>query len=390
MRNEKFFNVSFSSPALLGGSSPETASLRVPPFRSQLRFFWRIAQASSSKVLDPKLLREKETKLFGGTGSTDRESQESTGSSGPGRSKVDLALFGVDRSAKPWAPTPGFTFERGEKREQAVSYLGYSRVRAVGKRDQAIKYYEDYSKALLPPDVVCNLRLSWYGDPSSPRHLSPKDLDSVFNALELMSSFGAVGNRSRHGYGSFTMSERDGDEALVVPTHEELQIRLSKCASKYCVGWTDAFVNKTAWSEMWPKGFARFDDDKDKKISVWVDSMTHRSIEDAFIRLEDIWKELRSSQGSNRYVLGSSELPDEVKAMYGGQDDGARWPSQLRAKIFRVKGDGGKERFVVVFYMIPYFGEKTFVRLWSDVFGRLKSGRDGKGFIQLPFQKAEL
>ncbi len=344
MREMALYRVSFSTPALLGSAEPTVAELRVPPFRSLLRSFWRVVYAADGEVLDTNAMLSAEQQIFGGVGGRGGGSE----SFRPRRSLVELAITNDKGKPTLYPIENGYEFTPKPRRgsgelAQRLDYLGYPRVTTNNK-------VTSYKQSLLYTDKEFVLRVAWPATDSLRSSLSEQQAEQLFCALELMSLFGTVGNRSRHGYGSFCMFNMDEDEPFY-SSREKLEGELSRVASKYLRSWDRCFGEKM---DMWPRSFASLENNS--KLSVFMSEQSFSTIVDAMKSLSEVWSSARKKMGSDKEVLGSQGKGRDVCAS-------ERWPSQLRAKIFPIEVEDRKRQFVVVLFQLPY-GPQSHKEIW--------------------------
>ena len=172
--HELTYQVSFNTPAFLGNAEQQ-AQWRTPPFKALLRQWWRIVKAPSLGY-DHKRLLDAENELFGSA--LDGEERS--------RSKVQLRLSAWDGGTLT-------TVQKGQdidheesptKKVGANTYLGYGPIGAGKDRN-----------AISPLTSKTELRLRF-------PDVNAKDICS---ALQLAHWFGALGSRSRNGWGAVNL-----------------------------------------------------------------------------------------------------------------------------------------------------------------------------------------
>ena len=164
--------IRFMTPAFLGDAAQQGA-WRVPPFKAQLRYWWRFVYASEHGFhVEIDKMRQAEGDLFG------------TASGGVGQaSKVRLRL---DR----WRMGQMSSLEKPAIEREV--YLGYGPVTNKGlKKSPAIKN-----------DEQATLKI---GFQMGENGLSDKQIEQIQKALSLMHHFGQIGGRSRNGWGSYVL-----------------------------------------------------------------------------------------------------------------------------------------------------------------------------------------
>lgn len=174
MKSAREYKISFAIPAFLGNVE-QKAQWRTPPFKASLRYWWRISMSKELGYSCSKL-REREKCIFG-----------HASDSSPRKSKIDLRL---DR----WAERRKL-FQRGKEFEKvgqgiwADLYLGYG----------PVSFDPGKNRTCLPDRETATLSIRF-----------PSEHEKEINeSLNLMSWFGALGSRSRNGWGSLIV---DGEK----------------------------------------------------------------------------------------------------------------------------------------------------------------------------------
>lgn len=174
------YTVRFLSPAFLGNAS-QAGQWRTPPFKALLRQWWRVAVASSLNF-NTETMRAREAKLFG-----------VAADGGSNKSLLRLRLNRWDEGRlRTWSSGKSSKVSHPEVRSpvDAQLYLGYGPLifnRNSGttlKKNAAIQSNED-----------AVLKLAF---PSS-------EASEIDAALWLADRFGAIGGRSRNGWGSLSL-----------------------------------------------------------------------------------------------------------------------------------------------------------------------------------------
>jgi CRISPR-associated protein Cmr1 len=189
------YDVTFVTPAFLGDAEQD-GQWRTPPFKALLRQWWRVVHAAQHDFWgDLQRMRSEEARLFG----TAADNGVST------RSTVRIRLDKWQRGElTAWpAPDPPVAHpEVGERGRQVGShlYLGYGPLdyskerRATAlKRNAAIQANESSVLSLAFPEE--------YAEP-------------IIDALALANLYGALGSRSRNGWGSCVLRPHEGTEPL--------------------------------------------------------------------------------------------------------------------------------------------------------------------------------
>lgn len=175
----KEVTIRFLTPAFLGDAEQKGA-WRTPPFKAQLRQWWRLVRAAAGR--DWPEIRSEEAILFGNAWPGQKAS----------RSKIRLRL---DR----WRPGVLSQWEQGANRpvmvgQHSVSAALYSGYGAL-EYDRRTKGGSLVSSPAINAGERAELRLAW----------PEENAADLQQALALMHRFGAVGSRSRNGWGAYVL-----------------------------------------------------------------------------------------------------------------------------------------------------------------------------------------
>lgn len=171
------YSVSFNTPAFLGNAEQQ-AQWRTPPFKALIRQWWRVVKAPQVGY-DHRKLHKLENALFGSAGDDDEG----------GRSQVRLRLSGWDAGTLD-AVSKGEQIDHSEsptKKVGANTYLGYGPIGAGADRS-----------AIAANSHAFELRLRF------PSDFEPEIRDTI----HLAHWFGAIGSRSRNGWGAVNLREK--------------------------------------------------------------------------------------------------------------------------------------------------------------------------------------
>ncbi|WP_163139611.1 RAMP superfamily CRISPR-associated protein [Arhodomonas sp. KWT] len=275
--------ITFLTPAFLGDAR-QNAAWRTPPFKAELRRWWRMAIASHGH--DLATVRRLEGELFG----------DAAGNSGK-RSALRLRLNAWKRHTEPdWHLAVDRNQLRMASGLSAAGYLGF------GRAETQRKETDRKTDPAIPAGESATLRMAWpAGD----------DNDALEQALGLMHRFGTVGGRNRNGWGSYEIESPP-------------KIHLDR----YLVDWRDAVNNHD-----WTIGVGR-----DKAGPLVWQTRPQRSWEGAIRVLAEVRKALcgEAKQQGRRpllsYPVTKGNRPDWDKLS-------ARIPNSLRFKV--IKGEKG-------------------------------------------------
>jgi CRISPR-associated protein Cmr1 len=179
--------IALAAPAFLGGAD-QSAEWRTPPLKALLRQCWRIV-AAKQLGYDWQRVREQEGRLFGNAWLTDKEC----------RSQVTLVLDSWAQGAMhAWPSEPKVRHPEVPFPVGAHLYLGYGPLTYDKTTKKAAL---NSSRTALHPSQTATLHLRF---PASERATLDK-------ALHLAHLIGAIGGRSRNGWGSIVL-KRQGQQ----------------------------------------------------------------------------------------------------------------------------------------------------------------------------------
>jgi CRISPR-associated protein Cmr1 len=187
MIGEQRITLQFVTPAFLGDASQQGA-WRTPPFKALLRQWWRVAAAPRLDY-DHRRLREQEGRAFGHAWLKDP-----TGNAWALQSRLRLRLERWAKGGlKNWPNDPRVRHPevgQGGMPVGAHLYLGYG----------PLEHGQGATRLKKPPAVApgeqCVMVLAY---PEVMR-------EDIMDALQLIAWFGALGGRSRNGWGSLTLA----------------------------------------------------------------------------------------------------------------------------------------------------------------------------------------
>lgn len=192
---QREYALRFYTPAFLGNAE-QSGQWRTPPFKAQLRQWWRMAYAAS-KGFRPDVagMREEEGQLFGHAW-LENDRDERGGKVAARKSLVRIRLGEWHPGKlKSWDSLEMGKIDHPEAEKSGNkvgphAYLGYGPLDGRGgtkfseKVNAAIQAGEENTFAIAYPDTHAPL---------------------IEQALVLMNQFGTVGGRSRNGWGSYSL-----------------------------------------------------------------------------------------------------------------------------------------------------------------------------------------
>lgn len=206
--------VGFLTPAFLGDAE-QNGRWRTPPFKAQLRQWWRVAYAADHNYnVNLEQMRREEGLLFGNAW-LDNDFRKSLV-----RLRLEHWRHGSVKAAQ-WQADSAVTHTEVKSKEGklvpvgSALYLGYGPLiydnqrRATGlKANAAIQAAERAELGLAFPTS---------GRDEALKRLVLENAPRIERALWLMDRYGAVGGRSRNGWGSYVLLPGSGTAALQGP-----------------------------------------------------------------------------------------------------------------------------------------------------------------------------
>jgi len=183
------YTLQFCAPAFLGNAE-QSGQWRTPPFKAQLRQWWRVAYAASQGFRpDVARMREEEGRLFGHAWlENDRDEHGEKVAARKSAVRIRLGQWSEGK-LKTWeGGDPTVPHENVPKPVGSQLYMGFGPLVSKGgttlKANAAIQAGEENTFSIAYPAEHAPL---------------------IEQALALMSQFGAVGGRSRNGWGSYSL-----------------------------------------------------------------------------------------------------------------------------------------------------------------------------------------
>jgi len=207
---EHRYTVSFLTPAFLGDAE-QNGRWRTPPFKAQLRQWWRVAYAADKNfVVDVQQMRREEGLLFGNAWLSHREGNREVADHRKSLVQIRLSHWELGKQAS-WEGLEQGTVNHPEVQKTNYkvgpqAYLGFGPLDARGgtklaKANAAIQAGESARIAIAFPRAHEDAALDMLLRANAPR---------IERALHLMHLYGSVGSRSRNGWGSYVMEPIEG------------------------------------------------------------------------------------------------------------------------------------------------------------------------------------
>lgn len=357
---ELTYQVSFNTPAFLGNAEQQ-AQWRTPPFKALLRQWWRVVKAQKVGY-DHKRLLAAENALFG-------SALDGEGSS---RSKVQLRLSAWDGQVQDMV-SKGEQIDHPEsptKKVGANTYLGYGPIGAGADRSALVANGDSLSLSLrLPTEFESEVR----------------------DAMHLAHWFGALGSRSRNGWGAVNVRLKSDGKLVSRKLTADALLKMAVVQS------VDACLSRD-----WPHAVGIR---KDGALAVWLlEGHLQNGFskwEDAMLQLAKIKVAVRTSpffdfggggKGGHdaptpRHLLSYPSGNSHVVTPWGKD---ARMANQIRFKVHK-RPDG---KFTAVIVHLPCavpeplaskvkFGMPDQKAIWAEAH-RLLDAQSVNGLIRLP------
>jgi len=232
------FQVRFNTPAFLGDAA-QSGRWRTPPFKAQLRQWWRVAFAAQRQfAVNMREMRVFEGHLFGHVwpeGDRDGDNNKVCAR----KSLVRMRLSRWDEGQlKSWDKLEAGKVdhpevERARYQVGPHAYLGFGPL--DGRDGTKLLNKEGKANAAIQANEQAELSIA-----------CPSEHATVLDhALQLMELYGTVGGRSRNGWGSYSLRPSDD---VVMPTNTIPTQELTKCLS---VDWPHALGADAQGALIW-------------------------------------------------------------------------------------------------------------------------------------------
>ena len=332
-------HIQFQTPAFLGDAE-QSGRWRTPPFKAQLRQWWRVAYAAQHQYrVNVKAMREVEGHLFGHAWlENDRDAKGEKVAARKGQVRIRLSSWD-EGQLKSW---------------QAANKINHPEVGMVDSN-----LYMGYGPVVLPrgsrePSLKANAAIQAKEQAEFAIAFADEQAALLDHALQLMHHYGTVGGRSRNGWGSYSLTDATSASplALVAPTRP-----WADCLQ---LDWPHALGADSTGPLIWQTA-----PHKD-----WAGLMKTLAQIKIALRTQFFFKQGHTPTPEDRHWLSYPVTNHSVKS-WGGN---ARLPNQLRFKV-RPMPDG---QLVGVIFHMPHkppaeFGSShpTLVRIWGQVHSHL-------------------
>ena len=366
--------IRFVVPAFIGGAD-QSAELRVPPFKSLLRYFWRIAVARRFGY-DWSAMRDAEGCLFGKAG--DKNSTR--------RSRLEVSLDEwKPGTLSQWRARPGAVEHPEVHRKGGIAsdlYLGYGPLRPQGGRPGRNQPLSKLSRQpAIQERTACVLRLRVLGldgreldEVKKAIGLDGRELDEVKKAIRLAHWFGTVGSRSRNGWGSFTV-RIDGEELPNLDAAREEILAIARPFDE-AIGKGTEFAHAIGCDD---RGLLVW---RTRPMGSWEEVVRRLAQLKIGFRTQFSFRGRNHPRPEDRHILAYPVTNHRVNAR--GWGNNGRLANQLR---FKITAEGRQYRGIVVHFpaRLPYEVRRGFdggelcaqeIRVWRQVHRYLDQQRD--------------
>jgi CRISPR-associated protein Cmr1 len=342
--------IQFLTPAFLGDAT-QSGRWRTPPFKAQLRQWWRVAYAAQHQFdMDMTKMRDIEGRLFGHAWLKD-DSFERDGKrveTAARKSEVRLRLnHWSEGQLKSWDRLEvGTVFHpEAEKVRNQVgphAYLGYGPL--DGRGGTKLQDKQGKPNAAIQANEQAQLSIAFPDEHAI----------TLEQALQLMNMYGTVGGRSRNGWGSYSLHRTDGQ---TMPNIETPGQALAKCLSE---DWPHALGTDRQGTLIW----------QTQPHKDWAGLMKTLAQIKIALRTQFVFTTGKTQNPEDRHWL-SYPVTNHPVTSWGNN---ARLPNSLRFKV-RPTTDG--QLVGVVFHMThkppAEFGSspQTLERIWRQVHSHL-------------------
>lgn len=332
--------IQFHTPSFLGDAT-QSARWRTPPFKAQLRQWWRVAYAASQQHrVNLKEMRELEAHLFGHAW-LDDDRDDAGNKVAARKSLVRLRLSRWDEGKMRQWPTPDPAVRHPnvhgrDGRERPVGaqlYMGYGPLVFRQGTGTALK-----ANAAIQAGESAELAIAY------PEAHAPQ----IEHALWLMDHYGTVGGRSRNGWGSYTLTDV---QAPAQPARHTQP--LTECLR---LDWPHALAGDSGSALVW----------QTQAHSDWASLMKTLAQIKIAMRTQFVFKTGKTPTPEDRHWL-SYPVTNHSVTNWGNN---ARLPNQLR---FKVRPTANGQVLGVIFHL-PHQPPAAFEpqpatleRIWQDV-----------------------
>jgi CRISPR-associated protein Cmr1 len=345
----RHLKIQFHTPAFLGDAN-QSGRWRTPPFKAQLRQWWRVAYAAKNQfAVNVREMRDIEGHLFGYAW-LENDRDEDNNKVAARKSLVRIRLSRWDEGQlKSWDRLEAGTVFHPEAEKVRCqvgphAYLGYGPL--DGRSGTKLQDKQGKPNAAIQANEKAELAVA-YPDEHAPL------LDQ---ALQLMDLYGTVGGRSRNGWGSYSINPSNGGS---LPGGATPSQALAKCLS---VDWPQAVGRDAQGALTWVT----------QPHKDWASLMKTLAQIKIALRTQFVFTTGKTQNPEDRHWL-SYPVTNHAVTSWGNN---ARLPNSLRFKVRPAETADGQ--LVGVIFHLPHkppseFGSstQTLERIWRQVHNHL-------------------
>jgi CRISPR-associated protein Cmr1 len=298
----RLYTVRFHTPAFLGDAQ-RSGRWRTPPFKAQLRQWWRVAYAAQQQYrVNVGEMRDIEGHLFGHAW-LENDRDEKGEKVAARRSEVRVRLSQWDAGTlKTWEPLASVAHREVKFPVGSDLYMGYGAlVLEKGARQPTLQ-----ANAAIQAKESAQLAIAF------PEAAAPL----MAHALQLMHLYGTVGGRSRNAWGSYSLIHTaDSNSAISAP--RTLSTRaLADCLK---LDWPHALGADAQGPLVW----------QTQPLKDWAGVMKTLAQIKIALRTQFVFTTGKTQSPEDRHWL-SYPVTNHSVASWGNN---ARLPNQLRFKV---------------------------------------------------------
>lgn len=344
------FQIQFHTPAFLGDAT-QSGRWRTPPFKAQLRQWWRVAYAAQQQfAVNVREMRDIEGRLFGHAwledDSFERDGKPVKTAARKSAVRIRLSEWS-EGQLKSWDRLEaGKVFhpeaERARNQVGPHAYLGFGPL--DGRDGTKMQDKQGKPNAAIQAGEVQRLSIAY-----------PDELaDILDHAHQLMNLYGTVGGRSRNGWGSYSLQPLGAD---AMPVSSAPSQSLANCLR---LDWPHAVGTDARGALIW----------QTQAHKDWASLMKTLAEIKIKLRTEFVFEKGKTENPEDRHWL-SYPVTNHAVTSWGNN---ARLPNTLR---FKARPAANGQLVGVIFHM-PHLPPadfrpqvQTIERIWRQVHANL-------------------